>query len=106
MTKIFFGHGLVIQSEPMPIDHKRNLLFTYCIDLHRAIIKDNFHVIGAYPSCSELAFEIIKSGINKEGPVTRFEVLLFDKIFMPPSLFFLDKDSVLNDIFLNLIQLI
>jgi hypothetical protein len=90
----------------MPVYHKRNLLFIYCLDIYRAIVEDGLHFIGPQPSCSELSLEILESRIEEEGPVTRIEVLLFYKLVMPPSSLFLDKDSVLNGILSYFIQLI
>jgi hypothetical protein len=73
----------MIKFESVSIYYKGDLSIINCFDFHSSIVIYNDYLIRTQPPSGEFSFEGFKSGIKQKIPITRLEVFLFNKLFMP-----------------------
>jgi hypothetical protein len=73
----------VIKFESMSIHYERDLSIVNCFDLNNPIIIHGDYLIRTQPPSGKFSFEIFKSGVKQQSPITRLEVFLLNKLVMP-----------------------
>jgi hypothetical protein len=96
----------MIKLKMMSIYQKGDLSFVNCFNLYNSIVVYSVYLIRAQPTGGKFDFEGFELGIKQQGPITRLEVFLFNKLVMPLAPLVLDQYCPLDGILLDFIQLI
>jgi hypothetical protein len=80
----------MIKFDLVPIYYKGDLSIINCFDFHSSIGIYSVYLVRAKTPGGEFSFEGFKSRVKQQSLVTRLEVFLLNKLFMPLSPLVLD----------------
>jgi hypothetical protein len=96
----------MIKFKLVSIYHKGDLSIINCFNFYNSIFIYSFYLVRAQPTGCKFTFEGFEPRIKQQGPITRLEVFLFNKLVMPLAPLVLDQYCPLDGIFPDFIQLI
>jgi hypothetical protein len=80
----------MIKFKSVSVYHKGDLSIVNCFNFYSSIVMYNVYLIRAQPMGGNFSFEGFELGIKQQGPITRLEVFLFNKLVMPLAPLVLD----------------
>jgi hypothetical protein len=80
----------MIKFKSVSIYHKRDLSIVNCFNFYSSIVIYNVYLVRAQPTGGKFALKCFESRIKQQGPITRLEVFLFNKLVMPLAPLVLD----------------
>jgi hypothetical protein len=80
----------MIKFKPVPIYHKGDLSIINCFNFYNSIVIYSVYLVREQLVGGKFDFEGFELGIKQQGPITRLEVFLFNKLVMPLASLVLD----------------